>query len=422
MSALNICNHCKILVKKIPENITLASEFQGVCNLCVNLLTQTDTIIQSLLNSVKGYEFNTYRIDIQEVPIIATTHLFLFEKVHDIYLKKPPRDLLREHLRAQLEDQLPDKEQVIHSNADIVITVDFSVDHPIVKRYGNFLKVNMAKRKRNKISRENLEKVCRKKNRDNFISFKPTTESLTFDFRFWKRSMLLGFNYNKYSRKISHSNSFGKLHEDNSVEEIIANKVAEHLKHDGHVFVSCGREDIDVLMLGNGRPAVLELKSPLLSTVSEEFLQNIENDINGNHKEIKVTKLRIVGPSHYKWIKSEAELKDKSYRCVVWSEKILTKEDFSIIPQGQIEIKQWTPLRVLHRRPNLERTRYIKNMRVEIIQPHWFVFYLTTQAGTYVKEFCHSDRGRTSPSLGGYLGTKTVITQLDVMNVHTKYT
>jgi len=43
-------------------------------------------------------------------------------------------------------------------------------------------------------------------------------------------------------------------------------------------------------------------------------------------------------------------------------------------------------------------------------------------AGTYVKEFIHADRGRTSPSLGGYLGTKTVITQLDVMNVHTKFT
>mmetsp|Transcript_9144 Transcript_9144/g.13711 ORF Transcript_9144/g.13711 Transcript_9144/m.13711 type:complete len:95 (+) Transcript_9144:1490-1774(+) len=40
---------------------------------------------------------------------------------------------------------------------------------------------------------------------------------------------------------------------------------------------------------------------------------------------------------------------------------------------------------------------------------------LTTEAGTYIKEFVHGDRGRTKPFLGDILDCRTDISQLDVM-------
>lgn len=40
-----------------------------------------------------------------------------------------------------------------------------------------------------------------------------------------------------------------------------------------------------------------------------------------------------------------------------------------------------------------------------------------TQAGTYIKEFIHSDLGRTQPSLGSLLSCEADILQLDVMSV-----
>lgn len=42
------------------------------------------------------------------------------------------------------------------------------------------------------------------------------------------------------------------------------------------------------------------------------------------------------------------------------------------------------------------------------------------QAGTYIKEFVHSDAGRTQPHLAGLLGLSTpaVIIQLDVNQIH----
>jgi tRNA pseudouridine synthase 10 len=51
-------------------------------------------------------------------------------------------------------------------------------------------------------------------------------------------------------------------------------------------------------------------------------------------------------------------------------------------------------------------------------QPHWFLLHLEAQAGTYVKEFCHGDFGRTSPNVGSLLGgTQVEIHELDVTHI-----
>lgn len=47
-----------------------------------------------------------------------------------------------------------------------------------------------------------------------------------------------------------------------SVEEIIAKEILLFFKPESHKFHSGGREDIDVWMLGGGRPFVIELVNP----------------------------------------------------------------------------------------------------------------------------------------------------------------
>ena len=46
---------------------------------------------------------------------------------------------------------------------------------------------------------------------------------------------------------------------------------------------------------------------------------------------------------------------------------------------------------------------------------------LVTQAGTYVKEFCHGDFGRTVPSVGSLLGCSADILQLDVLDLQDEH-
>jgi len=79
-----------------------------------------------------------------------------------------------------------------------------------------------------------------------------------------------------------------------------------------------------------------------------------------------------------------------------------------------LEIEQQTPVRVLHRRAQLVRPRSIYSCAAEYVNPHFFLLDVTTQAGTYVKEFVHGDRGRTQPSVGSILGCEADILQLDV--------
>lgn len=50
--------------------------------------------------------------------------------------------------------------------------------------------------------------------------------------------------------------------------------------------------------------------------------------------------------------------------------------------------------------------------------PQWCVLRIEAQAGTYIKEFCHGDFGRSTPSVGSVLGGVEVqIHELDVLHV-----
>lgn len=81
-----------------------------------------------------------------------------------------------------------------------------------------------------------------------------------------------------------------------------------------------------------------------------------------------------------------------------------------------LAITQKTPIRVLHRRTLSDRVRTIYKVCAEKVDPsqlveayrpfsdRLFKLNLIAEAGTYIKEFVHSDFGRTDPSLGKLLG------------------
>lgn len=96
-----------------------------------------------------------------------------------------------------------------------------------------------------------------------------------------------------------------------------------------------------------------------------------------------------------------------------------------------MQIVQPTPIRVLHRRTVADRTRTIYKMWTEKViaadlefkhQPfvdQIFKLNLICEAGTYVKELCHSDFGRTKPNLATLLPNCVAdIISLDVTEVN----
>jgi tRNA U54 and U55 pseudouridine synthase Pus10 len=172
--------------------------------------------------------------------------------------------------------------------------------------------------------------------------------------------------------------------------------------------------------------------------------------------------LKFVQSSSFKNLQAMTESKVKYYCCLCWSEKplsSLSKEASTldeILGKFPKEIQQRTPLRVLHRRPNIIRQRHVLSCRATPIDEHHFRLHLNTDAGTCkynitgvssiialahlldhcsqvciviilllffadVKEFVHGDLGRTIPSIGSLLGCKADILQLDCEGIESHF-
>lgn len=76
--------------------------------------------------------------------------------------------------------------------------------------------------------------------------------------------MCFVFSYNKFSRHLSQTPWLvdGKRKSDSSVEELICNPLNVGVMAADWRFSASGREDLDVRMLGTGRPFVVEFINP----------------------------------------------------------------------------------------------------------------------------------------------------------------
>eukprot|EP00047_Mylnosiga_fluctuans_P014728 m.40750 g.40750 ORF g.40750 m.40750 type:complete len:85 (+) comp5630_c0_seq3:95-349(+) len=61
------------------------------------------------------------------------------------------------------------------------------------------------------------------------------------------------------------------------------------------------------------------------------------------------------------------------------------------------------------------------SIRFEVLKPNFLRLWLSTQAGTYIKEFVHGDFGRTSPSLRTLLECAADILSLDVEAINMEW-
>ncbi|KAM7260252.1 hypothetical protein ACFE04_015993 [Oxalis oulophora] len=234
--------------------------------------------------------------------------------------------------------------------------------------------------------------------------------------------IFLAGRYLKYSRHVSQSRWIidDERMGEASVEEIIGGCVLPLCRGDSYKFHAAGREDIDVRMLGSGRPFLIEIQNAR-QIPSEVLVKEMENKINSSEKKlVRIKNLKAVGSEGWAIISEGEAEKQKQYAALVWVSRPLEDNDVqSITSLIDLQITQRTPIRVLHRRSPLDREKTIHWMKIERIadSSQYFLLQLCTQAGTYIKEFVHGDLGRTNPSIGSILGCRAEILQLDVTDV-----
>ncbi|KAK9129336.1 hypothetical protein Sjap_009823 [Stephania japonica] len=232
----------------------------------------------------------------------------------------------------------------------------------------------------------------------------------------------IGGRYLKYSRNVSQTKWIidDERMGEASVEEIIGSNILPVCRGDNYKFHAAGREDIDVRMLGSGRPFLIEVHNArcLPPMVSIDIMEKRINSLDS--KLVRVRNLKMVGNQGWALMREGEVEKQKQYAALVWISRRIEEDDLqSLSSVKEMQILQKTPIRVLHRRSPLVREKIIHWMKVEKLvgNSQYFLLHLCTQAGTYIKEFVHGDFGRTHPSIGSMLGCRAEILKLDVTDV-----
>ncbi len=216
---------------------------------------------------------------------------------------------------------------------------------------------------------------------------------------------------------------FGKLTKD-SVQELIGWVIGKAAGTRKHKFHGAGREDVDVRMLGEGRPFVFELESPKVTRVD---LAELEATINSrNEGRMEVRGLHWTQRGRIRFLKEGKFAKE--YRAKAAVSEVPTQEKVEALVGQRYTVAQKTPSRVAHRRADLVRDRWIEILGVEVPglnceeeqsadEPFVYVT-MRTQAGTYVKEAISGEGGMTEPSVAAQLGIDEArCIELDVLAI-----
>jgi len=163
-----------------------------------------------------------------------------------------------------------------------------------------------------------------------------------------------------------------------SVEEVISEPVKEWSKAENLVLMGSGREDMDVRMLGNGRPFLLQVNDPRRVPGEEggkEEVAALQAAINAktglnSEGDVCVRELRLSDRRQVKIMHAGAAEKQKLYACRVW---VGGRVGGGLLREGletkkELVVQQTTPIRVLHRRALLTRPKVVHEMRCEDIK------------------------------------------------------
>ncbi|WP_286009306.1 tRNA pseudouridine(54/55) synthase Pus10 [Methanobrevibacter woesei] len=388
----NICNHClgrklSSLVKgednldraeKISEELNI-NQNDADCVICGNIFDRIDDeLFGKIYNKIEhlGVEFDTF--------LVGTS----------------------------LDKAIKQKDDEISDSLDVVV-------EPIKKEL-------------NRIIGSEIEN-----NSDKEVSFEKQDIVINVDIR-KKTKVRLQINplfiegkYNKYLRGIPQTkwpctkckgrgcdecNGTGKQYPE-SVEELLSERILEVTRGYEAKFHGAGREDIDVLMLGSGRPFVLEIKEPKIRKIN---LKELEEEINKSAEgKTAYHGLKFVERNRKAEIKVSSPDTYKVYKALVKCEEPYDKSKLKDLEKLD-EINQQTPIRVLRRRADKVRIKHVKELKSEVIDDYTFEITIKTEGGLYIKELISGDEGRSKPNVSEILGVNAVCAQLDVIEVSEK--
>jgi tRNA pseudouridine synthase 10 len=201
-----------------------------------------------------------------------------------------------------------------------------------------------------------------------------------------------------------------------AVEDFVRPPIERAAGGSASAFHGAGREDVDVRMLGSGRPFVVSIESPRRR--APDLARTAEEVASASGGRVEVEGLRVVTRADVGTITSGHGA--KRYRAVVvpaGPEDLPADAAARLAALSGADVAQRTPRRVDERRADLVRGRRVAECSAEESGARRLVLVLRTDPGTYVKELVSGDEGRTEPSVATLLGVPCVCAELDVLDV-----
>ncbi len=194
-----------------------------------------------------------------------------------------------------------------------------------------------------------------------------------------------------------------------SVEAAVVPALVAQARASGARFHGMGREDVDVRMLGRGRPFIVELLEPRVRSLDLAAARAAV------HPPLEIEPWERCERRAIKALK--AATPDKTYRARIACEGTPSDEQRAAVEAALKDraLAQRNPSRV-PRRADVVRTRTVRWCRFVAHEP--LTVELRTESGTYIKELISGDEGRTEPSIAGLLGMPCRCEELDVLEIH----
>lgn len=287
-------------------------------------------------------------------------------------------------------------DEIMQREREIIEKFELSHAEPINREFN---------REVGKILEVFFQKSVEKKNPDVVFIIDPITEKINIQIN----PLYVYGRYRKLVRGLPQTPLRGY---DESVASIICKPFSRAAKGKA-VFHGAGREDIDVRMLGNGRPFIVEIKNPKIRKIN---LNEIAEEINKSRK-VEVLNLRFINRNEMEKILTENHKKE--YEALVYVKEGIREGDVIKVVKKltNATIHQRTPLRVLRKRSDIIRVRKVYKVSGEVIDDKHFKLRIFCDGGLYIKELISGDEGRTTPSVSEILNKNAVCKALDVINI-----
>lgn len=369
-AALRVAKKDSDISKNLKKKLKIIDK---KCSLCGGLFAKNKKIIAAVLNKMKEQEFETFLMGCKLPEGVQEHEEFVWTLVGTDNAEPIKREINRT-LGKALEKK--SKKRVDFNSPDVIFTVDYEENSVGVQINSLFIYGKYRK----------------------LIRGIPQTK--------WPCRECHG-------RGCKRCGNTGKMYQE-TVEELVAEKAIKETHAVASKFHAKGREDIDALMLGDGRPFVLELVAPKKRKID---FKKLEKAINAFAKgKVEVSSLRVSNMNEVRELKSAES--EKVYECIIECKNV-TKDDVARIEKAfaNAHLSQRTPTRVAHRRSDLVRKKVIKSVKAVLIDKAHFRAVIEASSGTYIKELVSGDNSRTKPSFAEVLGKPCACVELNVVEV-----